>query len=246
MQRILVLQHMACQNAGIFRDFGASHNIEFIEIDLHAGDAIPGLDQFDGLWVMGGSMNAWETGEHPWLIDEIKIIADVITNDTMPFLGICLGHQLAAVAMGGEVAVSERHEVGLQQIIATNAGKTHALMQRLPDPTLWMNFHLVEVTRLPPGATVLAESVDCENHIIQLGQRAFSCQFHPEVCDHTVAGWMEIPGIPEKLEELVGKEGARQFHRDIAENLDDHNKAARQLFKNWLAIAYNRGLNPRT
>jgi GMP synthase-like glutamine amidotransferase len=88
MKRILVLQHMACQNAGIFRRFATSHDIEFSEIDLYSGVAIPELNQFDGLWVMGGSMNAWETDEHPWMIDEIKTITEVITDDTMPFLDI--------------------------------------------------------------------------------------------------------------------------------------------------------------
>jgi len=55
---------MLCQNPGIFRDYTVKHGINFIEIDLHAGDEIPDLTQFDGLWVMGGSMNVWEEDKY--------------------------------------------------------------------------------------------------------------------------------------------------------------------------------------
>ena len=56
-KNILVFKHMTSQNPGIFRDFAESRNIAFYEIDLHAGESIPELNDFDGLWVMGGSMN---------------------------------------------------------------------------------------------------------------------------------------------------------------------------------------------
>jgi len=59
-KNILVFKHMPSQNPGIFRDFAESQNVNFIEIDLHAGDKIPDLKDFDALWVMGGSMNVWE------------------------------------------------------------------------------------------------------------------------------------------------------------------------------------------
>ena len=91
---------MTSQNPGIFRDFADIQNISFHEIDLHAGDKIPNLEKFDGLWVMGGSMNVWEEEEFPWLIEEKEAIRHAVEDLNMPFLGICLGHQLLAVGNG--------------------------------------------------------------------------------------------------------------------------------------------------
>ena len=103
---------MTSQNPGIFRDFADIQNVSFHEIDLHAGDKIPNLEKFDGLWVMGGSMNVWEEEEFPWLIEEKEAIRHAVEDLNMPFLGICLGHQLLAVAMGGKAVNTGRYEVG--------------------------------------------------------------------------------------------------------------------------------------
>ena len=138
MKQILVLKHMASQNPGIFRRLAAAGNVRFTEIDLHAGDNIPDLDPFDGLWAMGGSMNVWEEEEYPWLIEEKQLIRDVVENH-MPYLGICLGHQLLAQALGGNTEPTEQHEIGLFPISPTAAGVGHPLLEDLPQPSLWVN-----------------------------------------------------------------------------------------------------------
>jgi GMP synthase-like glutamine amidotransferase len=237
MKQILVLKHMSSQNPGIFREHAKSRRIRFFEIDLHAGDAIPGLEGFDGLWVMGGSMNVWEESEYPWLIEEKALIREAVARNT-PFLGICLGHQLLADALGGKAESAVQHEIGLFPVTPSPAGRGHPLLAELPEPTLWVNVHRAEVTRAPVGATVLARSEACANHAMQVGERAFSVQFHPEVCDHTVEEWLQIPGIPEALHNLLGAEGVDYFQSSIAKQLATHNSAARQLFHNWLDIVY--------
>lgn len=238
MKQILVLKHMESQNPGIFRRLADEGNVQFKEIDLHAGDAIPPMNSVDGLWVMGGSMNVWEEEEYPWLIEEKQLIRDVVENQRMPFLGICLGHQLLADALGGKTEATEHHEIGLFPISPTAAGVGHPLLKDLPQPSLWVNVHRAEVTRLPPRAIVLADSELCPNHVMQIGSSSFSVQFHPEVCEHTVEGWMKIPGIPEALHELLGQQGVEYFHASIANYLTTHNNAAKQLFRNWLNIVF--------
>lgn len=238
MKRILVFKHMACQNPGIFRDYAAEFGVEFDEIDLHAGDQIPDLEGYDGLWSMGGSMDVWQQREFPWLVDEIDSIREAVEDRQLPFLGICLGHQLLAVAMGGEAGPGESSEIGLFGIRRTEQGRNHPLLEGLPDSAPWINIHRAEVTRPPPGASILAVSDRCANHVMQVGATAFSCQFHPEVCDHTMDNWMLIPGIPEALETLIGGHGMRQFETSVAASLEAHNAAARQLFANWLKLVY--------
>ena len=238
MKQILVLKHMESQNPGIFRKLAAASHVQFSEIDLHAGEAIPDINAFDALWVMGGSMDVWQEHEFPWLVAEKQLIRDIVESQRMPFLGICLGHQLLAEALGGKAEPTAQHEIGLFQITPTDAGTGHPLLKNLPQPSLWVNVHRAEVTQLPPGAISLARSKICANHIMQVGNSAFSVQFHPEVCEHTVENWMKIPGIPQALHDLLGQQGVDSFHASIADYLTTHNRAAQHLFLNWLNIVF--------
>jgi GMP synthase-like glutamine amidotransferase len=237
-KNILVFKHMTSQNPGIFRDFAGIQNVSFHEIDLHAGDKIPNLEKFDGLWVMGGSMNVWEEEEFPWLIVEKEAIRHALEDLNMPFLGICLGHQLLAVAMGGQAINTGRYEVGLFEIEATQAGLNHPLLNNLNASEKWVNAHLVEVIESPKNSVILATSKACQNHIMQVGENAYSCQFHPEVCSHTLDGWMKIPGVPNFFEEL-SVNGLEDLTSSITDNLAVNNKASFTLFKNWCDLVFD-------
>ena len=238
MKRILVFKHMASQNPGVFRDFANDHDIEFCEIDLHAGDQIPDISQFDGLWSMGGSMNVWEE-EYPWLAEEKQAIHHAVSELAMPFFGICLGHQLLAEAMGGRVGRANNYEVGLFDVCPTLEGQDHPLLHGLAAPETWVNVHMAEVKEIPKGAIILAESDRCKVHMMQIGKSAFSCQFHPEVCHTTFNGWMGIPGVPQLIDNLLGTDGAKAFKSSIASHLPSHNAAARRLLANWCRLVFD-------
>ena len=231
-----MFKHMPSQNPGIFRDFAEDLGIEFFEIDLHAGDEIPDTSTFDGLWVMGGTMNVWEVDEYPWLIAEKEAVAYAVVDLGLPYLGVCLGHQLLAEVLGGTISPATNPETGVYDVSPTRAGVGHALLQGVPRPARWVNVHGAEITEPPPGAVVLASSEACAVQVMQYGERAYSCQFHPEVCGHTVEGWMQIPGIPAQMELLPG--GRRRFEETIDGVMTDHNAAALRLFENWCALVF--------
>ncbi len=237
-KQILVFKHMPSQNPGIFRTFAQSFGLNFTEVDLHAGDTIPTLTDYDGLWVMGGSMNVWDVEQYPWLIEEKQIIRDVIQTEEMPFLGVCLGHQLAAEALGGTVNPAKHNELGLFEVQLTEAGRQHELFLDMPSNTHWVNVHLAEVELIPDAAVVLARSALCPVHALQLGPKAFSVQFHAETCEHTVADWLQIPGVPELLARELGEDWEAVFSNVIEANLVEHTAQARLLLRNWCNLCF--------
>ena len=73
---------------------------------------------------------------------------------------------------------------------------------------------------------------------MQVGDAAFSVQFHPEVCEHTVDAWLEIPGIPETMVSLLGTDAVEDFTSKVESHRVEHNRSAAQLFDNWLELVY--------
>ena len=98
--RVLVFQHVDCEHPGSLRQFLADDKIEWDPVYLHRGDKIPSFDNYDALWVMGGPMDVWDIEENPWLVDEKAAIRHWVNDLGKPYLGLCLGHQLLALAAG--------------------------------------------------------------------------------------------------------------------------------------------------
>lgn len=158
----------------------------------YAGETLPDeLDAFDGLLVLGGAMGANDDDHHWWLAPTKEMIRAAAATE-LPTWGICLGHQLAASALGG---VSKRNPLG-QQIGLLEVGWTAeavddpllALVGRAPLRGVQWNYDVVDP--LPEGATVLAETPDGEVQAARFGPSVWGVQLHPEV-DHTIVeAWM--------------------------------------------------------
>ena len=94
--KILVLQHAEVEHPGSFRRFLDEDGHEWTPVELDNGERLPALDGFDALWVMGGPMDVWDESKYPWLRLEKALIQEAVAVRGMPFLGLCLGHQLLA------------------------------------------------------------------------------------------------------------------------------------------------------
>lgn len=149
-------------------------------------------DTGDGIVILGGRMNIFDTEQHPHLNDIRRLIREAV-NLKVPLFGICLGHQLLADALGGTVVVSsDQNEDGPIKVTLTDDGKTDTLLRHVmatTGPTFdAAASHNDCVTEVPAGATILATSEKCGIQAFRVGS-AFSVQFHPEVSTETMCRW---------------------------------------------------------
>ena len=206
-------------------------------MELDEGDAIPPLDGFDIMLVMGGPMDVWEEGAHPWLLTEKAAIREWVVDRRKPYLGLCLGHQLLADALGGVVQKAASPEIGVLDVELTAAGRAHPLYSGVRDREICLQWHGAEVVDEPEGATVLASSPLCRVNAMAVGDRAFGLQYHVEITRNTVREWGEIPAYAEALERALGSGALEDLHRKASARANEMEVSARRLYENFMRIA---------
>ncbi|WP_298750747.1 type 1 glutamine amidotransferase [uncultured Serinicoccus sp.] len=188
--RALVLQHEEKAPAGLLAPWLEQVGLECDILPAHEGYAVPAdLGDHAALVVLGGSMDAWDDEAYRWLLPTRALIAGTVSAGR-PFLGVCLGHQLAALALGGTVGRQPGGQtMGLRAWRPTPAGLADPLTSALPPGTEVLHFNSDAVTGLPPGATLLAHDPEGTVQAARYGPLAWGVQFHPEVDDALVEGW---------------------------------------------------------
>ena len=233
--RILVFQHVDVEHPGIFREFWAADGHGIATVELDAGEAIPPLEDFDMLVSMGGPMDVWQEREHPWLVTEKAAIRRWVRDLDRPFLGICLGHQLLADALGGAVGLMASPEVGLADVHLTAAGEADPLFAGLSARMQAFQWHGAEVLRLPDGAILLASNEACRVQAFRCGRFAYGLQYHCEITATTVADWQAIPEYASSLDKALGPKAAC-LEQDVAACLPRFNASAESLNRNIITL----------
>ncbi len=176
------LQHATFEELGIIEPWLEKVGYKITSTRLFESTNFPSQHSIDLLIIMGGPMSVNEENEFPWLAAEKQFIREVI-NLRKPVLGICLGAQLIANAMGAKVYRNKEKEIGWFPISGVPSDNQSVF--KFPPTAQVFHWHS-ETFDLPRGAIHLAKSDGCENQAFQLGESVIGLQCHPEVTPESV------------------------------------------------------------
>lgn len=209
-----VLQHVPFEDIGSITSWLEARRATVAYTRFFDNPTLPPLDGLELIIVMGGPMSVNDVALFPWLRPEKDFIRKAIEMG-IPILGICLGAQLIASALGSQIYQNREKEIGWFFIDATdNVPNIFSLSEK------YMVFHWHgETFDLPVGAIRLARSAACENQAFQVGQRVIGLQFHLESTPDSVREMIDncsnelLPGRYVQTEVQL-QEGARSFYAD--------------------------------
>jgi len=159
--------------------WAAENGHQVNQIYVCNNEALPAIDSFDWLMVMGGSQNAWDNEGNSWLSEEKAFVAETLAQGKL-FLGICFGAQVLAEALGGKIFPNRHKEIGWHEVSLNRQGRDSFLFRNVPDSFHTFHWHSDHFT-LPANCTRLASSPPTENQaFVSNEQPAVGLQFHPE------------------------------------------------------------------
>jgi GMP synthase (glutamine-hydrolysing) len=221
--RILSLNHGPLVRAELFGDVVRDEGHELAEWEI-VSRGRPPANAFDAVMVFGGDMNVGEEVEHPWLHEEYELLQGWVASGT-PLLGVCLGAQTLAHALGGRVARVGEPLAGFYETELTDAGAADPVLGALPRRFEAFNGNAYAF-EVPPRATELAQGPVPQ--AFRAGERAWGVQFHPEVRRDQVLRWWQDEELPRPVEEL---------QRELDAKIGGWQQLGRRLCRAFLSAA---------
>jgi GMP synthase (glutamine-hydrolysing) len=225
--RIVVLRHERETGLGAFAALLDDASVDYRVVET-LSSRLPDPSAFDGAIALGGSLNAYDSR----LLETRRWIRTGVLRG-LPFLGVCLGGQLLASALGAAVERQARPEVGLHDIYLTDAARRDPLFSGLAG-RLTVFGHHEDRFELPSGGVPLAGSIACTYQAFRFGAAAYGLQFHPEVRSGDLANRARVPGYRRMLN-AAGVTPA-QLAADLERAAPELDDLARQLLDRWLGL----------
>jgi GMP synthase-like glutamine amidotransferase len=184
----VAIQHVPFEGPGLIAEVAGRRGIELRLCHPYREETLPPENEIGGLVVMGGPMGAGDTVEHPYLAHEAELIAAMV-HSGRPVLGVCLGAQLIAHALGARIYRGEQAEIGLGTVSLTQMGLEDPVLGNLGVEILPVMHWHQDTFDLPAQALWLARSELYAHQAFRVGKRAYGLQFHLEVDQDLARAW---------------------------------------------------------
>jgi len=235
MPRIMVFQHVAAEPLGtldrLIRRRG--HRVKFVNFEREP-HARPKIDRYRGLIVLGGPMNVEDRHARTHLQTEIEVIGAALAAGK-PVLGICLGAQLLAHALGAQVRRHDVSEIGWYDLHLTDAGRSDPVLAAIGARAPVFQWHGYTFD-LPPGAAHLASTLTCSHQAFRHGSNAYGFQFHLEMDQPLIERWLNLPAYRDDLVAAGLGRDAAAIHADTVPRIAAMQSAAHAVFNNFLDL----------
>lgn len=231
VKRAHVIRHLAFEDLGSFAAVLAEREIEVVYYEAAQDDLTEiDADSEDPLIILGGPISANQTEIYPFLETELKLLRKRLPLDK-PTLGICLGAQLIAKALGAKIYAGAEKEIGWSELSLSTAGET-SLLRHFAPPAQVLHWH-GETFDLPAGCETLGSTPGYANQAFAYGERVLALQFHAECTARGLESWYlghaaEIEQVGVSIAELRQQAVVHAATAEIQ---------ARHLFADWLSCA---------
>lgn len=229
---ILVIRHVAHEGLGTLAQRLEDEKLPYRYVAPTRGAVFfPPLSSLGGLVVMGGPMGVYEEKRFPFLRAERAYIRSALRRG-VPTLGICLGAQLMAKALGARVYPNPAKEIGWYQIALTSEGKKDPVFRACREKSWVFQWH-GDTFDLPRGAQRLASSALCRNQAFRWGRSAYGLQYHVEVDAAMIQDWLSQPGASEEIA-AVGKGQKQKIRKNTPRHAPGLDRLAGSLYDTFV------------
>ena len=234
MKKILVIRNVSYETEGMLEPLlrGAGLELNIVDFQQDAA-AEPALEGHSGLVVMGGPMGVGDTRRYPHLTRVKRLCAQAMER-SVPLVGVCLGAQIMASALGSEVYRNPVREVGWYDLAATGAARRDPLFSQLESHEVVLQWH-GDTFDLPGGAVLLASSPDCPNQAFRYGENGYAIQFHLEILKSMVEEWVRRDAARGWLSER-GRISAARILADTRAYMHRSQELGRRVFTRFAGL----------
>ncbi len=231
MAKVWVVQHIHCETLGTIADALESQSISPQYIRPFKGEKIPDeMRESSGLIIMGGPMGVYEQDRHPFLRQENRLIEQALKEEK-PILGICLGSQLLAAVLGGEVTKGKKKEIGWHSITLTKVAATDPLWIGVEPSFTAYHWH-GDIFNLPKDAVSLASSALTDCQTFRYGRNAYGFLFHMEVTRKIIAEM--VAAFADALKEAAVD--GQEIIRKAEDHLAGLQRIGSLVFQRWAKL----------
>lgn len=233
MKRVLALQFIWDDPPGYLGEIMEAHGIAYDVIKVEEAP-VPDPRAYDAFIAMGGPQHVGADERYPYLAGVEAAIRKAVAED-IPYLGLCLGGQLLAHALGATVKRHSMPSIGFYEVQFTEEGKADPIFRGLPGYQQVIHWH-EDTFDIPQGAVQLAFNPYTHNQAFRYGRRAYGTQYHIELSPSMLDVWLYYPEYRREIVRALGEEAVGKFERDRDRLYPLYREHTRIMFENFLHI----------